>query len=266
MIQTSQHGPVTCFKMGREINGQVMYWCAAYQVGDVLIDSGCVHTAPDLLRALRGRGVRAVVNTHHHEDHIGGNALLARELGVELWAPAASLERLAAPQKELYPYQMLMWGPAPPSRPQALGREVRAGEFRLEVIPAPGHSDDLVVYYEPIQGWAFVSDLWVAARQKTSRDHENSRQILAAQKALAAREPQVMFTGLGEVVEPAGPALADSIAFLEQMADQVLGMVARGMEPPEMVRELFGRESSLMGMTQDQLSYENFVRSFLKGA
>lgn len=33
-----------------------------------------------------------------------------------------------------------------------------------------------------------------------------------------------------------------------------------------MVKVLFGRESSLMGMTQDQLSYENFVRSFLKGA
>lgn len=56
MIQISQHGPVTRFKMGREIDGRVMYWCAAYQVGDVLIDSGCVHTAPDLLGALRGRG------------------------------------------------------------------------------------------------------------------------------------------------------------------------------------------------------------------
>lgn len=62
-----------------------------------------------------------MLNTHHHEDHIGGNALLARELGVELWAPAASLERLAAPEKELYPYQMLMWGPAPPSRPGPWG-------------------------------------------------------------------------------------------------------------------------------------------------
>jgi glyoxylase-like metal-dependent hydrolase (beta-lactamase superfamily II) len=266
MIRISQHGPVTCFKMGREINGRVMYWCAAYQVGDVLVDSGCLHTAPELAQALRGRGVRAVVNSHHHEDHVGGNALLARELGVELLAPAAALERLAAPDKQLYPYQVLMWGPAPPSRPRPLGREVTAGGYRLEVISAPGHSDDLVVFYEPDQGWAFVSDLWVAPRQKTSRDDENSRQILAAQKALAARQPKVLFTGMGEVVEPAAPALAESIAFLEDMARQVLGLAARGLEPPEMVRELFGRESSLMAITQDQLSYENFVRSFLKGA
>ncbi|MCF8048322.1 MAG: MBL fold metallo-hydrolase [Desulfarculaceae bacterium] len=266
MIQISEHGPVTCFKMGRDMGGQVMYWCAAYLVGDVLIDSGCVHTAPELAQALTGRKVRAVVNTHHHEDHIGGNALLAQRLGVELYAPAAALERLAAPEKELYPYQMLMWGPAPASRPQPLGGEVRAGDFRLEVMPAPGHSDDLVVYYEPHQGWAFVSDLWVAPRQKTSRDHENSRQILAAQKALAARSPKVMFTGMGDVVAPAAPALSQSIAFLEEMAAKVDELAAKGMEPPRMVEELFGRESSLMTMTQGQLSYENFVRSFLKGA
>ena len=265
MIQISQHGPVTCFKMGREIRGQVSYWCAAYLVEDVLIDSGCLHTAAELAQALAGRGVRAVVNTHHHEDHIGGNALLAQELGVELYAPAAALERLADPEKELYPYQMIMWGPAPASRPRPLGEEVLTPSHRLEVIPAPGHSDDLVVFYEPDQGWAFVSDLWVAPRQKTSRDHENSRQILAAQKALATRGPRVMFTGMGEVVQPAAPALAESVAFLEETQTQVLALAARGLEPPQMVAELFGRESSLMGLTQNQLSYENFIRSFLKG-
>lgn len=266
MIEISGHGPVTRFKMGRELNGQVIYWCASYLVEDVLIDSGCVHTAGELAQALEGRGVRAVVNSHHHEDHIGGNAILAERLGVELFAPAAALERLAAPAQELYPYQMLMWGPAPPSRPQPLGPRVRTASYCLEVIPAPGHTDDLVVFHEPEQGWAFVSDLWVAPRQKTSRDHENSRQILASQKALAARQPKVMFTGMGDVVAPAGPALAESIAWLEEMARKVAELAVRGMEPPDMVKELFERESSLMALTQNQLSYENFLRSFLKGA
>jgi glyoxylase-like metal-dependent hydrolase (beta-lactamase superfamily II) len=265
MVQTSQHGEVTCFKMGQEIGGQVMYWCAAYLVDGLLIDSGCAHTAGELLEALAGRTVRMAVNTHHHEDHIGGNALLARELGVELMAPAASLERIAGAAPRLYPYQEMMWGQAPPSHPRPLGPEVATPAHCFQVIPAPGHSDDLVVLYEPDQGWAFVGDLWVAPRQKTSRDHENSRQILAAQRNLAARQPRIMFTGLGQVVEPAGPALAQSIAWLEEMEARVLALAAQGLEPPEMVKELFGRESSLMPLTQGQLSYENFLRSFLKG-
>ena len=168
MIHISGHGPVTCFKMGREINGQVMYWCAAYQVGDVLVDSGCAHTrALSWPRPSRAGGWRAVLNTHHHEDHIGGNALLAERLGVELYAPRRLPGAPGRAREGTVPLPDAHVGTArPASRPRPLGSEVRAGEYRLEVIPAPGHSDDLVVYYEPDQGWAFVSDLWVAPPAK----------------------------------------------------------------------------------------------------
>lgn len=264
MIEISQFEQVTRYKMGREINGEVFYWCAAYQVDELLIDSGCAHTSGELLEALKGRGVKMVANSHHHEDHIGANALLAEKLGVELYAPGPSLARIAE-QPKLYPYQELVWGPAPRSSPKVLGEELTTSGHRLQVIPMPGHSDDLVVFWEPSQRWAFVSDLWLVTRPKTSRSFENNLQALTSLQRLKAMRPRVMFTGLGAIQEEAVEALVETIAWLEECRDKVVGMAEAGKSPAEIVQEMFGKESALYELTQGQFSYEFFVRSFLKG-
>jgi endoribonuclease LACTB2 len=47
--------------------------------------------------ASQGRQLVAIVATHHHPDHVGGLDLLARELGVPLWAHAETEARLGIP-------------------------------------------------------------------------------------------------------------------------------------------------------------------------
>ena len=37
MIIAGNYGNVTCIKMGRDLDGQVLYWVAAYLVDDLLI-------------------------------------------------------------------------------------------------------------------------------------------------------------------------------------------------------------------------------------
>jgi hydroxyacylglutathione hydrolase len=78
MLQEKRAGAVTQIMMGREIDGAVYYWTAAYLVDDLLIDTGCFYTAPELMAYLQDQEISQVVNTHHHEDHIGGNALLQK--------------------------------------------------------------------------------------------------------------------------------------------------------------------------------------------
>ncbi len=265
MIQTSRHGPVTCYKMGREIDGQVFYWCAAYLVDGLLIDSGCAHTAPELLAALKHSGVRRVVNTHSHEDHIGANSLLAAELGVDILAPAASLDYIAGNAPPIHHYQELLWGKAPPSSPAPLGDTVQTPDYRFSVIPSPGHSDDSVVLWEPARGWAFVGDLWLVPRPKTSRDFENNRRTLASLTRLRDLGPRTLFTGLGDVVEHGTAALDQTIAWLGEQYDAVAELDAQGLEPAEIVVKLYGGESEFNEFTGGQFCYENFVRSLLKG-
>ncbi len=45
MIVAEDLGEITQIRMGRNIDGQVLYWGAAYLVDNLLIDTGCHHTA-----------------------------------------------------------------------------------------------------------------------------------------------------------------------------------------------------------------------------
>ncbi len=77
--------------MGREMDGAVLYWTAAYLVDGLLIDTGCAFTAEELICFLREHEVKQVVNTHHHEDHVGANYLIQRELGLDIFAHATAV-------------------------------------------------------------------------------------------------------------------------------------------------------------------------------
>src|SRR5690348_10948687 len=85
--------------LARTVAGRPLYLVAAYALGDTLIDSGPPATARELLAWCRQHGIRRVLHTHQHEDHVGGSWLLARELGVEVLAPAATLPVLHRPYR-----------------------------------------------------------------------------------------------------------------------------------------------------------------------
>lgn len=53
-------------------------------MGGLLIDTGRRHTVPELMQALESVPVGMIVNTHRHEDHIAGNALLQSKRKVDI--------------------------------------------------------------------------------------------------------------------------------------------------------------------------------------
>lgn len=263
MIEISQHGPVTRFRLGREVMGKVHYWTSCFWLDGILIDTGCAHTAEELLAQLRPRGVEIIVNTHYHEDHVGGNALISRELNAPIFAPRASMPHLKEPPW-IHEHRELVWGTPQPSQGQALGETLEACGHVFQVRPAPGHCPDQVMLWEEARKWLFCGDAFIAENPRTARPEENYNECLETHQAMAELKPAALFCSPLGAVEPALPALERAIAYLQGMRQRIHELHSQGLAPDSMVLELFGRESNLVVFTEGQFSYQNFVEAFLK--
>ncbi len=137
--------------------------------GALAVDSGLDESsARKLLRAVDalGRSLTAVVNTHSHADHVGGNRFLVERTGCKVLAPAAEASLLRAPIWE----PIYLWGGARPpvalcnkflmAPASSVDRLLEPGPVELfglplELVPLGGHS--------PGQLGVLVGDILFAA-------------------------------------------------------------------------------------------------------
>jgi glyoxylase-like metal-dependent hydrolase (beta-lactamase superfamily II) len=122
----------------------------------LIVDTGLDEShARKLLRAMQEADLRpsAILNTHSHADHHGGNAfILKRFPGLPIYAPPLEAAIIAHPILEplcLYgalPPQELrnkfLLAPASPARPIAAGTHTLGG-VEVTLIPVPGHAAEM---------------------------------------------------------------------------------------------------------------------------
>lgn len=120
-----------------------------------VVDSGYVTHAPHTLallgRALEGRRLARLVNTHSHSDHIGGNAAIARAHGCRISVPEGIAQAIRAWDEDA-----LLLAPA---RQQAepfafddtiaAGDEIEMGGLVWRALAAPGHDMHALVFHSP---------------------------------------------------------------------------------------------------------------------
>lgn len=132
-----------------------------------LVDSGYVTHAGQTLalvaRALEGRKLVRLINTHSHSDHIGGNAALRRAHGCRIlvpegmapavadWDEDALLLSSAHQQAEPFEFDATI----------APGDELEMGGLRWQALHVPGHDMHALAYYAPRQRILISGDaLW----------------------------------------------------------------------------------------------------------
>lgn len=191
-------------------------------VGDgpsALIDSGyCTH-APQTLelveRALNGRSLDILINTHLHSDHCGGNAALqARYHGVRTLVPpghAREVREWDAVALTYVPTGQL----CPRFRLDAVlepGSALQLGGASWQVHAAPGHDPHSVILFEPESRTLVSADaLWrhgfgVVFPELEGQDAFD--EVGATLDLIESLSPAVIIPGHGPVFQEIGEALA----------------------------------------------------------
>lgn len=235
-------------------------------VDGLMIDSGFAHARGRLLKALEGRVVEQVVNTHSHEDHAGNNAEIARRFKAEVYAPAEGLDVLAQPEQQVWHlYQRVIWGIPAPNRARPVGAEVRTRRFRFTVVRTPGHSRDHVCYFEQERGWLFGGDLFLGPKVRVARPFENAADLIDSLERVIALEPRILFCYHRGAIEKPLELLRLKRDFLLELREKVQRLHATGVEPEEITRRVLGREPlGYRIVTRGDLSSRNLIRALLK--
>lgn len=266
MIKLYDRGPVIVIKMGRSIGRFVMYPVHAFIIGDVMIDTGAPHVRGELASVLKGRTIRTVINTHQHEDHIGGNDLLRDRFGARIFAPAGALPFLKNPRLlKLRPYQRVVWGRPAPSEGEPLPGETAAGPYTLRAIPAPGHTPHHVCLHEPREGWLFTGDLFCGRGFKYLRADENYHTIVETLRTLAELDFDTIYCSLLGAVEGGREAIREKIRFMEDLSAMVMDLHGKGLPPREIRKRLLGGEGAMGPVTGGHYSKLNTVLSIIHG-
>ncbi len=268
MLKITRYGDVIRFDSARTLGGRGRYWTTAYVVDGLLVDSGCAHSALELLQALAETPLRYIVNTHSHEDHIGANGRLQRQReGLKVLAHPLALPVLADPRatQPLHLYRRVMWGCPEPSRAQPVsdGALIETEHFSFEVIHTPGHSPDHLSLYEAGLGWLFTGDLFVGGRDRALRADYDIWGIIASLKRLAQLPSHKLFPGGARVREDPAGELKAKIGYLEELGERILELHRKGWGVGAIARAACGGLMPIEIITLGHFSRRWLVLSYL---
>ena len=252
------------FSMARRMFTKNLYKVSCYYADGLLIDTGSSFFDCQLLDRVRPLSLHTIVNTHCHEDHIGGNHLLQKRLGPDIYAHPEAIPVLADPALlSLRKYQKVFFGSPLPSTAKAVERTIQTDRFSFEVVHTPGHSPDHISLFERKKGWLICGDAFIGGREKVFRCDYDIGGIVQTYQLILSLPVSILFTGSGKIIPKPRDAIKRKLAYFEEVIDNVIHLQSQGKNKKQIARELFGDDRTIRMVTSGHFSGAHLVHSIL---
>jgi len=216
----------------------------------LLIDTGLDRQAgKQILRCLCEKGLTpaAIINTHSHADHFGGNAVIREQTGAKVFA--SPLEKAiienpylepfylfsAAPVKELA--TRFLMAPACPVDGVLQPGPFSFAEFTLEILPLPGHSPGQIGVLTA-DGVCYTADAYFPAEILAKYGMPYTADVSAALDTLMmlwqSRYAQYVPCH-GEPTDKPVETILKNVAVIDKTLGEILALLAAGPKTREEV-------------------------------
>jgi glyoxylase-like metal-dependent hydrolase (beta-lactamase superfamily II) len=264
MLQKIHIDTVTQYKMARTVMGRNLYHVAAYFVDGLLIDTGFAYLAEQFYQELKEKNVEQIVNTHHHEDHVGANYLFEQRQGLKAFAHPLARPLIEQPPAKLKLYRDVVWGVPQPAHPKTVGATISTAKHSFQVLHLPGHSHDHIGLYEPQQGWLFSGDLFLSVKVRVLRFDEDVHALMDSLRRAIALPLSRLFCGSSKILDNPGEILKQKLAFYGEIQQRTISLYKEGWETEKIRDALLGKEGIWPWMSQGEFSKLNLVKAFLE--
>ena len=257
-------GPIRSMEMGRVFFGKVGLTVRAYMIGDTLVDTGISCMARRIAKLSQERGIRKALITHHHEDHSGNASSLLNE-GIEVWS-SQQTQPILQHGFPLRFYQHMIWGKAPPCDTKPLAQEVQLGQYEGQVIEAPGHCDDQVVFFVPQEGWVFSGDAFLHEKVKFFRSDEDFYQTIHSLERILGLDFEALFCAHRPRMTRGKEALRQKLMWLREVEERTKALHQQGLSNKEITSQIFPKTQRYpLNMTWGDASSRNIIDAILHG-
>lgn len=260
MLTLERYDDVTRVVMSTRISRSIGYGVSAFLVRGVLIDLGFPAVARELAAFLDRARPRGALLTHYHEDH-AGNAELAARGALPIGASDATFAALGAlPPMGLY--RRVIWG----TPPRLASPVARFATDALRLVPAPGHSPDHHVVWDPERETLFSGDLFLGVKVRMAHPGERPYDLARSVRAAAALRPRRLFDAHRGLVPNPVDALLAKADWLDETIGAIERGIAAGREDRAIARDVLGAEELAHYVSRGGMSRINFVRAVRVGA
>ncbi len=260
-----QHEEVSGVKVGR-FNAGINTNFIVYRMGGTVIDAGPSNQWRFVKAFLREQPVERLWLTHHHEDHSGNAARIAKTFKLTPLAPKLGQRKLS----QGYPtplLQKLVWGSPKPVLTEPLPRQLQfENGMDVHAIPTPGHAKDLTCFHVPAKGWLFSGDLYIAKSLKYLRSDENLSQLIESIRKVLALEFQTVFCPHAGIIEQGYDALTSKLNNLLHLCSEAQRLHQAGMTVDAISCHLLGPEDGISHVSRQNICKKNLIVEALRVA